>query len=110
MCRLFETRKGKTGFYVSRQAVSEGRSSEGGASFKQLKPWLWHVEFILGVSVVGLVRDRQTDRKTDRQTETDRQTQRGRETETDTDRQTDRQRQTETGIYPGCLLLYYGFP
>ena len=38
-----------------RQGVPEGRSSEGYASFKQVKPWPWHVEIIPGVSVVGLV-------------------------------------------------------
>ena len=38
-----------------RQGVLEGRSIEGYASFKQVKPWPWHVEFIPGVSVVGLV-------------------------------------------------------
>ena len=35
--------------------VPEGRSSEGYASFKQVKPWPWHVEVIPGVSVMGLV-------------------------------------------------------
>ena len=50
----FETRKRNTGFYVLRQGVPEGRPSEGYASFKQVKPWPWHVEVILGVSVVGL--------------------------------------------------------
>ena len=38
-----------------RQGVSEGRSSEGYANFKQIKSWPWHVEVIPGVSVVGLV-------------------------------------------------------
>ena len=51
----FETRKRNTGFYVLRQGVPEGRSSEGYASFKQVKPWPWHVEVIPGVSVVVLV-------------------------------------------------------
>ena len=51
----FETRKRNTGFYVLRQGVPEGRSSEGYASFKQVKSWPWHVEVIPGVSVVGLV-------------------------------------------------------
>ena len=51
----FETRKRNTRFYVSRQAVQEGRFSEGYASFKQVKPWPWHVEVIPGVSVMGLV-------------------------------------------------------
>ena len=55
MQTTFETRKRNTGFYVLRQGVPEGRSSEGYASFKQVKPWPWHVEFIPGVSVVGLV-------------------------------------------------------
>ena len=35
--------------------VPEGCSSEGYASFKQVKPWPWHVEVIPGVGVVGLV-------------------------------------------------------
>ena len=48
----FETRKRNTGFYVLRQGVPEERSSEGYASFKQVKPWSWHVEVIPGVSVV----------------------------------------------------------
>ena len=34
----FETKKRNTGFYVLRQGVPEGRSSEGYASFKQVKP------------------------------------------------------------------------
>ena len=51
----FETRKKNTGFYVLRQGVPEGRSSEGHACFKQFKPWPWHVEVIPGVGVVGLV-------------------------------------------------------
>ena len=51
----FETRKRNTRSYVLRQRVPEGRSIEGYASFKQVKPWPWHVEFIPGVSVVGLV-------------------------------------------------------
>ena len=51
----FETSHRNTGFYVLRQGVPEGRSSEGYASFKQVKPWPWHVEVIPGVSVVGLV-------------------------------------------------------
>ena len=51
----FETRKRNTCFYIVRQGVPEGRSSEGYASFKQVKPCLWHVEVIPGVSVVGLV-------------------------------------------------------
>ena len=36
----FETMKRNTGFYVLRQGVPEGRSSEGYASFKQVKPGL----------------------------------------------------------------------
>ena len=36
----FETRKRNTGFYVLRQGVPEGRSSERYASFKQIKPGL----------------------------------------------------------------------
>ena len=51
----FEKRKRNTRFYVLRQGVPEGRSSEGHASFKQVKPRPWHVEVIPGVSVVGLV-------------------------------------------------------
>ena len=51
----FETRKRNTRFYVFRQGVPEGRSSEGYASFKQVKPWPWHVEVIPGVDAVGLV-------------------------------------------------------
>ena len=51
----FETRKRNTGFYVLGQGVPEGHSSEGYASFKQVKSWPWHVEVIPGVSVVGLV-------------------------------------------------------
>ena len=38
-----------------RQGVPEGRSSEGYASFKQVKSWPRHVEVIPGVSVVRLV-------------------------------------------------------
>ena len=51
----FETKKRNTGFYVLRQGVPDGRSSEGYASFKQVKSWPWHVEVIPEVSVVGLV-------------------------------------------------------
>ena len=47
----FETRKRNTGFYVLRYGVPEGRSSEGHATFKQVKPWPWDVEVIPGVSV-----------------------------------------------------------
>ena len=50
-----ETRKRNTGFYVLRQGVPEGCSSEGYGSFKQVKSWPWHVEVIPGVSAVGLV-------------------------------------------------------
>ena len=52
---MFETGKRNTSFYVLRQGVPEGRSSGGYASFKQVRPWLWHVEVIPGVGVVGLV-------------------------------------------------------
>ena len=52
---MFETGKRNTRFYVLRQGVPEGRYSEGYASFKQVRPWLWHVEVIPGVGVVGLV-------------------------------------------------------
>ena len=51
----FETKKRNTGFYVLRQGVPKGHSSEGYASFKQITPWPWLVEVIPGVSVVGLV-------------------------------------------------------
>ena len=51
----FETKKRNTVFYVLRQGVPEGRSSEGYASFKQVKPWPWYVVVIPGVSVMGLV-------------------------------------------------------
>ena len=36
-------------FCVLRQGVPEGRSSEGYASFKQVKSWPWHIEVIPGV-------------------------------------------------------------
>ena len=55
----FETRKRNTGFYVLRQGVPEGCSSEENASFKQVQPWPWHVEVIPGVSVVGLVTNKE---------------------------------------------------
>ena len=55
MLITFETRKRNTRLYVLRQGVPEGRSSEVYASFKEVKSWLWHVEVIPGVSVVGLV-------------------------------------------------------
>ena len=42
-----------------RQEVPEGRSSEGYAGFKLVKPWPWHVEVIPGVSVAGLVTNKQ---------------------------------------------------
>ena len=51
----FETKKKNTGFYVLRQGVPEGCSSERCASFKQVKPWPWHVDVIPGVGVMGLV-------------------------------------------------------
>ena len=51
----FGTKKRTTGFFIFRQGVPEERFSEGYASFKQVKRWLWHVEVIPGVSVVGLV-------------------------------------------------------
>ena len=54
----FETRKRNTGFYVLRQGVPEGCSSEGCASFKQ-KPWPWHVDVIPGVGVMGLVSNKE---------------------------------------------------
>ena len=43
----FETRKRNTGFYVLRQGAPEGCSSEGYASFKQVKSWPWHVRLFL---------------------------------------------------------------
>ena len=43
----FETRKRNTGFYVLRQGVPEGCSSEGYANFKQVKSWPWHVRLFL---------------------------------------------------------------
>jgi len=42
-----------------RQGLAEGRSSEGYASFKQVKPWSWHVEVIPGVGVVVLVTNKE---------------------------------------------------
>ena len=42
-----------------RQGVSEGRSGEGSDSFKQVKPWHWHVEVIQGVGAVGLVTNKE---------------------------------------------------
>ena len=42
-----------TGFYILRQGVSEGCSSKGYASFKQVEPWSWHIEVIPGVSNSG---------------------------------------------------------
>ena len=55
----FETRKTNKWFYVLRQGVPEGRSSEGYTSFKSVKPWPWHVEVIPGVGVVGLVTNKE---------------------------------------------------
>ena len=50
---MFETRKRNTGFYILKQGVPDGSTSEGYASFKQVKPWSWHVEVIPGVSNSG---------------------------------------------------------
>ena len=50
---MFETMKKSTWFYILRQRGPEGRSSEEYASFKQAKPWPWHVEVIPGIGVVG---------------------------------------------------------
>ena len=56
-------------------------------SFKQVTPWPWHVEIIVGVSVVGeregqRDKDRQTDRQTDRQMrQTDKERIRDRQTD-----------------------------
>ena len=36
-----------------------GRSSQGYASFKQVKRWPWHVEVIPGVGVVGLLTNKE---------------------------------------------------
>ena len=55
----FEARKGDTGFCSLGQRVPEGRTSEGYASFKQVKSWPWHVEVIPGVGVVGLVTNKE---------------------------------------------------
>ena len=56
LCRL-RLKQGREiqDFYVLRQGVPEGRSSESCASFKQVRSWPWHVDVIPGVSVVGLV-------------------------------------------------------
>ena len=43
----FETRKRNTVFYVLRQGVPEGCSSEGYANFKLVKSWPWHVRLFL---------------------------------------------------------------
>ena len=51
----FESRKRNTKVYILRQGVPEEHSNKGYASFKQVKPWSRHTEVILGVSVVGLV-------------------------------------------------------
>ena len=51
----FETRKRNTEIYVFRPGVPHGRSGEGYADFKQVKPWPWNVEVIPGVSVMGHV-------------------------------------------------------
>ena len=53
--RLKQGRKIQDCFYFLRQGVPEGRSSEGYANFKQVKPWPCHAEVIPGVSVVALV-------------------------------------------------------
>ena len=55
MCRLRlkQGREIHDCFYVLRQGVPEGRSSEGYASFKQVKRW--HVQVIPEVNAVGLV-------------------------------------------------------
>ena len=56
----FETTKRNTWFYILRQGVPEGRSSEGYASFKYVQPWPWHVAVIPGVGVlVGLVTNKE---------------------------------------------------
>ena len=55
----FETRKRSSGFEILRQGVPEGHSSKGHASFKQVKLWPWHTEVISGVSVVGLVTNKE---------------------------------------------------
>ena len=55
----FETRKRNTRFYVLRQGVSEGCSSERCASSKQVNPWPWHVDVIPGVGVMGLMSNKE---------------------------------------------------
>ena len=55
MQTTFEARKRNTGFYVLRLGDAEGRSYKGYASFKQIKPFPWHVEDTPGVSSAGLV-------------------------------------------------------
>ena len=56
---VWKKRKRITGFYISRQVVPEGCSSEGYARFNQVKPWPWHVQVIPGVSVEGLVTNKE---------------------------------------------------
>ena len=51
LCRLRLKQGREIGFYVLRQGIPEGRSSEGYASFKQIKSWPWRVEVIPGISV-----------------------------------------------------------
>ena len=55
----FEIMKKNTLLYILRQGVPEGRSSEGYASFKLVKPRPWHVEVIRGVGVMGLVTNKE---------------------------------------------------
>ena len=55
----FETTNRNKRFYILRQGVREGRSSEGYASFKQVMPWPWNVEVIPGIGVVGLVTNKE---------------------------------------------------
>ena len=51
----FETRKKNTGFYILKQGVPRGRSSEEYSNFKQVMSWPWHVEVIPGVSAAALL-------------------------------------------------------
>ena len=56
----FETRKRNKGFYVLRQGVPEGCSSERCATFKQVKTRRpWRVDVIPGVGVMGLVSNKE---------------------------------------------------
>ena len=73
----FETRKRNTRFYVLRQEVSEGRSSEGHANFKQREA------------------DRNRDRQTERQRQRQGKTKSGKKGERQTRRDSYIKRETE---------------